>query len=447
MKRTILSAVTAAMFFAACSDKEDLVPRNQVQDKPIVSEVIQSNVITLEEARENLEIFLKDFSSLSKRSGDFSSRKISDGFTLKSDKRSISKSTEETPEAKIHVFNFENNGGFAIMSATRDMPELLAITEGGNIDTNEVIEDPGLALFLYKFGNMPIISSSDDEPAHQEKMDPGVTAHTEVFYTYGDYKNELFNPVGGYCKVHWGQEEPYNKYCPLEYGDTTKTGCVATACAQLMSVYQYPTSYNGYLFNWDNMINNRDNDAVARLMEQIGLPENTNMDYHLDISEAEATSIPRTFEHFGYKCGGVVKDYNKNEVVNEIKEGHCVPLGGLSYQITNYTFWGKKKYSYSGGHFWLAHGVLTRSRTVTKTTVTIYTGASRPEDSYEVKSYVEKNDYILCNFGWREQNFNGYYLGDVFDINIGPDFAENISKSGTAGNYQYKLTMVTGIRK
>jgi hypothetical protein len=69
------------------------------------------------------------------------------------------------------------------------------------------------------------------------------------------------------------------------------------------------------------------------------------------------------------------------------------------------------------------------------------------QNFYREGSSVETADYILCNFGWGDYDYNGYYLGDIFDAIKGPDFKESISKSDKDNKYQYKITAVTGIRK
>lgn len=47
-------------------------------------------------------------------------------------------------------------------------------------------------------------------------------------------------------KTTWGQDYPYNEYCPTSINETTHnlTGCVATALSQIMFYHKYPT--NGY---------------------------------------------------------------------------------------------------------------------------------------------------------------------------------------------------------
>lgn len=48
-------------------------------------------------------------------------------------------------------------------------------------------------------------------------------------------------------KTTWGQNAPYNSLCPLAPGKNVhcKTGCVATAMAQVMKYYEYPEKGNG----------------------------------------------------------------------------------------------------------------------------------------------------------------------------------------------------------
>ena len=154
--------------------------------------------------------------------------------------------------------------------------------------------------------------------------------------------------------------------------------------------------------------------------------------------------------NFKYSCGGEVKSYNKAEVVNELKSGYAVLLGGCTHKECDKILGIKTSgYYYLGGHFWLAHGVLTRTKvSTTKKTVKYIGSATKPEqDFYREGWSVVNTDYILCNFGVGETVFNGYYLGDVFDVYAGPTYKEGFSKSGREGYYQYELTAVVGIRK
>ena len=62
--------------------------------------------------------------------------------------------------------------------------------------------------------------------------------------TFPDHVPQMLSSV-------WGQMEPYNNFCPLEYDATGKlvgrtvVGCVATAMAQIMYYHKYPTQPTG----------------------------------------------------------------------------------------------------------------------------------------------------------------------------------------------------------
>lgn len=52
--------------------------------------------------------------------------------------------------------------------------------------------------------------------------------------------------------IQWGQTDPYNRYCPMLDDARTVTGCVATAIAQIMRYYAYPTRPKGKLsYTWE----------------------------------------------------------------------------------------------------------------------------------------------------------------------------------------------------
>ena len=106
--------------------------------------------------------------------------------------------------------------------------------------------------------------------------------------------------LGPLLPTAWNQDAPYNMHTPLWYdGQTTYTGCVATAAAQIMKYWNYPatgqgvTSYtwnNGSInqllsanfavstYDWNSMTNSygvsstsAQKEAVAKLMSDVGV--------------------------------------------------------------------------------------------------------------------------------------------------------------------------------
>ncbi len=121
----------------------------------------------------------------------------------------------------------------------------------------------------------------------------------------------------------WSQSEPYNDQCPVYNGERSVTGCVATAMAQVMYYWHYPSkapslgSYMNRHYNmvvdalpskpidWDNMIDSYAQDytpeqgeAVAMLMRYCG--QSCRMGYSPSGSGAYVRDQLTGMMSFGY---------------------------------------------------------------------------------------------------------------------------------------------------
>lgn len=332
------------------------------------------------------------------------------------------KSGDEVPV--VHVFNFEDESGFAIMSGDKRINPLLAYTFKGSLEEGKPIENPGLALYMAGLENM----------MNGIVMDTCMIGNDTVPKAYFDM--EIYDMINGPCPVKWNQTHPYNYYCEEYSGGKLVTGCVATAVAQLMACYRYPDSYKEYTFDWDAMIEasnepyvpevpevpkdtfvmasndnwdpNKEPDSamlqIARLMQQLGLEENLNGNPNRDSSAVGAftTNCMRTFENFGYSCGGeeislpgdssfVYMYYDGTPLqkgpVIELKNGYyCLMSGGMYIPGQDLTV----------SHCWLLHGLMS----------------------------IGTKNYFLCNFGWGGYG-DGYYFAGAFNSKNGPDYQED----------------------
>lgn len=72
--------------------------------------------------------------------------------------------------------------------------------------------------------------------------------------SYSAAAAQEFAPIAPICKTKWNQGAPYNNDCPTDAGGKTVTGCVATAMAQVLRVYEYPTQCVGgeFSYEWKN---------------------------------------------------------------------------------------------------------------------------------------------------------------------------------------------------
>ena len=191
--------------------------------------------ISIDEAESMLlEIMGKMENSPTKSAVDVG-RTISDKYSIK-----VGHGTKSDEGPMIHIFNFDDEGGFAIMSGDRRAEPLLAYALSGSLNEGDTIDNPGLAIYM---------SRLDDYFAVLDTMFIGDTSVQmyDGFFTFEEMEN-------GPCPVKWDQTGPFNYYCDEYSGGKMPTGCVVTAVAQLMATYRYPDSYNGYSFDWENMI-------------------------------------------------------------------------------------------------------------------------------------------------------------------------------------------------
>lgn len=152
------------------------------------------------------------------------------------------------------------------------------------------------------------------------------------------------------CK--WSQYYPFNKYTPVISGQTTPTGCVATATAQMMFYHKWPKNRpKDYIAStgdearrsatywWDDMKNtvaettsDRSAQAVGVLMRDIG--KAVNMRYYYKGSDSNLQYTCNALRHvFNYSVKFLDKDFlpaNQfhSKVMQELSEGYPILVVG-----------------------------------------------------------------------------------------------------------------------
>lgn len=193
--------------------------------------------------------------------------------------------------------------------------------------------------------------------------------------------------VNSFVTTRWSQNNPYNLYCPVDSKEKTSlTGCVATAMAQIMKYYEYPTKGTGTgsyslnssktyttaaisgTYDWSNMkttytsgYSASEAKAVATLMRDCGY--SVKMQYSSDGSAASDTYIPSALVYnFSYDSLAVnylARDFTaddewystiyteliaKRPVIfsgqSEDKGGHCFVLDGVDTDGKVHVNWG-----------------------------------------------------------------------------------------------------------
>ena len=150
-------------------------------------------------------------------------------------KASLSKQSpggaEETDGKAFYLFNNGGNKGFVIVSGDDRLPEVIGYATSGTMaEDNMPIQLKSLLdAFEKQYGEM----AGDDtrlESAMAERMalaESSAAAKVTVTPLLGN--------------IEWDQGTPYNKLCPTFTNGQAVTGCVATAMAQVIRYYRYPT--------------------------------------------------------------------------------------------------------------------------------------------------------------------------------------------------------------
>jgi hypothetical protein len=334
----------------------------------------------------------------------------------------------------LYIFNFENDGGFIFVSADYNLQPVLAFVERGEFKKDKVP-----ATFIEWVNR----TFENTEVVRKGLYDNSRTAHK----AWSDYlaKNDIENAelprippepsceetstnvtVGPLLPVTWGQACSYNDLCPSRSctdvcwsSPNAWTGCVATSTAQIVRYWQTPTSYS---YNYASMPAGWGDFEVQRLMRDLGLSNNLNMDYACNGSGADAARVPTTLKtNFGFTSANRISygTGTYDRVRNNLSYHWPVLLEGCRSRTNRFLGW---IYTYDNCHEWVCDGY-------SATTITW----CNEDGTGGGAGYL----YFHMNWGWHEtgggNDFNGWFAFNNWNI------------PGLNWNYQYSQDAVCEI--
>lgn len=292
-------------------------------------------------------------------------------------------------------------GGFAIIAADRHMQPVLAFAEHGALPTATLegtkAVPEGLASWLET--TRQVAAALRQNPSEKNTVPGAAAAWIALVDKPGDIAATFFTlsgpayrvpaddtppadpptvQVGPLMKTKWGQGIGYNDFTPASsnqgYNYHCPTGCVATAMAQVMNYWHYPSS-----FDWANMPNSYGSPAIATLMRQCG--DAVHMSYTENSSGADDDYIDDKLKgQYSYRSA----DYNSSEdpglyqtVISNLNAAEPVILGGF----TSTNWFGVPN---GEGHCWVCDGY--------------------------IQSYYNGSGYLQysMNWGW-DGRYNGWF--------------------------------------
>ena len=346
------------------------------------------------------------------------------------------RATGDDVEVRFHVINFEDNQGFALVSADSRTTPVYAYSETGNLDIEDATENTGFGDFMdaateYYIAEAeltdpdnPLLPTDPNNqtlpitpvPTNPILQLPIVELDGERYYISGE-DIELQNPGGVLVDVEWHQHWPYNYYCGYNYatgsdnGYCNATGCGPLAAAQIMSSFKYPASFGGYTLEWDSITSSRcffelyptiSNPAksAARLINLIGIEANA---VYGKKTTTYINDMDEMFNSFGYSCMGPVT-FNSSKIIESLNAYSPV-----------YTRGERKEGTTLDVHAWIIDSYKQMK------TITTYYHSYEPY--FVAFTTTSMGDiYYHCNWGYASKsnaaftlatNHNGWYL-DVF---------------------------------
>ena len=328
----------------------------------------------------------------------------------------------------LYIVNYEDNNGFAVISAKKDADALLAVTEQGSYTPDS--ENIGFNMFM------------DMAQAYAAKsiLPPGIEEGGTLF-PIKEYKETLDTIENTHIlpkiKVQWGQEGIESKYANNSIRKAA--GCANVATAQVMSHFSYPTQIeltylgnNSYIQHLDWAIikqhktrhNNNSNctatsaahEAISQLHRQLGHLNDSW--YEPSVTSTADSEIKIPFNKYGYSVSQYM-NYNNSDFASLLKQNKIVVLLGMNESLNK-------------GHVWVVDGL--------KKISILYTAWCREFGSVrweEISQSTSTIEYYHHNWGW-DGNCNGYFNKNVFDPN------NSISYDNEGAGYQNSLSTAFG---
>ena len=142
----------------------------------------------------------------------------------------------EANDTLMYVVNYADDMGFALVSASRNAPALMAVTVAGQFDPDVPSENPGFNMYMDEITEYLIDCQSPASPAGSS-IPPGGFPITPMPQKKVERDTTWRANVSNRVKVYWGQEYPEGIKC-----SNGSAGCANTAAAMMMTYFGFPTS-------------------------------------------------------------------------------------------------------------------------------------------------------------------------------------------------------------
>ncbi|MCW3122561.1 MAG: Peptidase family protein [Flavipsychrobacter sp.] len=331
-----------------------------------------------------------------------------------------------------YVFNIQDGIGFVMVSADDIIIPILAYSTESSFDYASMA--PAARDWVDGYKNEIAASIAVNYPAQEGTAEKwaalmsGVAKHSAAKKT----------TVPKLVMSTWDQEPGYNNYTPVPGGgaSATPTGCVATAIAQVMKYWKWPTVGVGYhsyvpptyaptarfadfgntVYNWTAMPNTSSNTYVATLMSHVGIA--------VDMNYAPGES-------------GAYTLIAESPVVN------CSEYALKTYFHYKSTIHGVQRYDPTGAGGWVSNVTAPAWGAILKVDIDagkpiLYSGQGVSGGHAWVCDGYDVSNFFHFNWGWGGNGPDGFYSVD----NLNPPA---LGVGGGGGNFNNHQGVIMGI--
>lgn len=426
MKYRVILSLLIAVLGWACSEQEE-----QESISLQLSQKSNTNIRTYQEALEIAQQSIKMIDSQIPTRSKYNNREI-DLTNIKVFKATgLTRGLFNGNDTLIYIFNFENNEGFALVSASKSGDALLAVTEKGHCEPDVPSDIEGFNLFIEMAKDYVVKSL---ETPYTEPNNSSISINS---VTIRDFHSQV-SPL---LSVKWGQNYPEGELCP-----NGLSGCTNTALAQVMSYYSFPTSIpityddsnSNLTLNWIAMKEHSYHNSgttcnnpsahtqISKLLRQLG--HLNQSEYYYNMTSTSVWPLFQTYplyhtikDSLGYE-GVTMTNYNDEYVRNQLSSGHLLLISGGAQTNGN------------NRHTWVLDGYRYDD-------VLIYVYMKIGNDKWHLSETIEYvNNYMHFNWGWNGQN-NGYFDSGVFNTFNGSYDDPTLSNSIPA-DLKYSVVLI-----
>lgn len=320
----------------------------------------------------------------------------------------------EDAEGKAY-YMFDNGGdrGFVIVSGDDRLQEVIGYSTRGSLSE----------------GTMPIqlkslldaFEKEYDKLVGDDQMMECATAERKALAKSFLSANVNVDPLLG--DIQWGQNTPFNNLCPTSGDSRCVTGCVATAMAQVIGYFNYPTRLQQDIPGYTNGLT----------LGAISASSASDYDYnhmlgsYSSYSVTEATAVATLMYHCGCAVQMIYGTYESSAFGNNI---HYALGKYFGYDTNTLAYVYRRDYSLEDWCGIIDHE-LSNQRPV------IYDGRTSSNEGHAfVCDGADGNGFYHINWGW-DGSCNGYFdislLNNNYEGNTTGEGGFNISNSMTIG--------------